>query len=277
MSRTRTRIANALLGVLVLGVLLLGVALVLVISYPQAARNLFVEAVSIHPSLVVATGRIDAASDAIIRRAEEGWEYRFVGTYQRLVGDPPERELPPRDAFPEEECLQCHPYFRERPLFSVVYFSHDAHAAEGLRCERCHVASGPARCVPPAMSGCGDCHEEVDRGDSCNMCHPYGSLFHGAALAGDREIGMQCETCHIPAVLTDGAREMGLPDFDEDPDTCQACHEPVFCSQCHPSGHPAAYSRRHAVEMREGEAIPVQCYECHSPAGCANCHSLRRR
>ncbi|MBS3974037.1 MAG: cytochrome c3 family protein [Actinobacteria bacterium] len=277
MSRARTRIINAAIGVLVFGVLFLGVALAFAISYPQIARTLFVDAVSIHPSLAVAVGRIDATSDAIIRRAGEGWEYRFVGTYQRLIGEPPERDLPPRDVFPEEGCMQCHPFFRERPLFSVVYFSHDAHAAEGLRCERCHVASGPNRCMPPAMSGCGDCHQEITSGNSCNMCHPYGSLFHGAALAGDREIGMQCNTCHIPTALVDGAKEMGLSDFDESEDSCRACHEPVFCGGCHPSGHPAAYSFRHAVEMRAGEAIAIQCYECHSPAGCANCHSLRRR
>jgi len=277
MSGGRVRITNVLIAVLVLAVLIVGVAVAFTAAYPQAARTLFTEVISGHPSLVVAFGRADALADSISRRAQEGWEYRFVGAYRRLTGEPSEPKPPPRDVFPEESCLQCHPFFRERPLFSVVYFSHLTHAANDLSCGRCHVASGPMRCVPPPMSGCGDCHTETARGGACNTCHPSGRLFHGAALAADREIGMQCVTCHLPRSLTDGAREMGLPEFDDAEETCIACHEQVFCGSCHPSGHPRNYVVVHATEFREGETDLVQCYECHSPTGCANCHTSARR
>lgn len=278
MSRTGGKRTNALVGALALLLALLGVALALVIAYPAASRALFVDAVTVHPSLTVAVGRIDALADAIAERAKEGWEHRFVGAYRALTSDPQTVTVDevPEDVFPERECAECHPYFRERPLFSVVYFSHESHAAQGARCDRCHAARGPTRCMPPAMSGCGECHRETSDGASCNMCHPYGSLFHGAALAGDREIGEQCVTCHPPALMTDGAREMGLPAFDTDPDSCRACHETTFCGGCHPSGHTATYARRHAAEMRRAEVTPMTCYECHSPAGCAGCHARRR-
>jgi|GEM_PF-1597637 len=279
MSQGRTRTLYAVAGILGLFALILGVALAMAIAYPKASRALFAEAVAIHPSLTLAVARVNEIGDALLLRAQEGWEYRFVGTYRSVIGVPVTviDEQEPHDTFPEQECLECHPYFRERPLFSVVYFSHESHAPGGSRCTSCHVLDGPLRCVPPKMSGCGECHIEVSDGESCNTCHPYGSLFHGAALAGDREIGTQCVTCHLPARLVDGAREMGLPALDAPQESCRHCHQSAFCGSCHPSGHQRTYARSHAAEMREGETTPTQCYGCHSPRGCVSCHSGIRR
>jgi hypothetical protein len=278
MNEKRFGLIDGVIGGLALLAVVLAVAVLLVHAYPQAADSLTVRAVSGRPWAVDGINYAGELADRVADRARGGWEYRFAGPSRKLAGfvASVEETVTPHDGFPEEECIECHPRFKERPLFAVVYSPHELHGENDVSCDRCHESSGPYRSRAPAMAVCAECHSQTGDCAQCATCHPPGSLFHGAELTGSGELGMQCETCHRPSVLVAGARHRGLATFDAIPGSCDACHEESFCDRCHPATHPAGYGSRHYVDFQLRTTSALECYACHLTGWCAmRCHAAR--
>jgi len=268
---------DGVIAALALVLLVTLVVALIAVAFPNSVEQIETRIIVDAPWLGEAVHQVRAAGAAVFGRAREGWEHRFAQPFRRLTGTQEPSvtptPTPPAPLFPEEQCEECHSGFRERARFSVVYFSHSAHQDHGIDCARCHDASGPGRCRVPPMAGCTECHQETEVSDGCVTCHPPGTVFHGAVLAADREMGMRCETCHSPDRLTEGAREHGVPAFDTDPASCNACHASSFCGRCHPAVHPRSYVAGHVADFQSRAVVHVECYRCHSPAGCARCHT----
>jgi len=278
MSDREFTVVEAIIALLVLLLVAALALFALAIAYPRAAEDLGARLASGRPWVATTAGDIMTATDRVLVRAQEGWRYRVARPIARYTGRPEPSVEPvveePVEEFPVEECEQCHPGFFERPLFSVVFAPHETHEAAEIGCERCHAAEGPERDRVPPMSGCGDCHAETQSMPGCLTCHPYGSLFHGARLAGDREIGMACETCHTEERLVEGARPRPVSDYDPSAEWCALCHETAFCDSCHPAAHPPGYGIGHIPDFKARRAWVPECHDCHLAGWCAmRCHA----
>lgn len=277
---TALRVLAAVLGLLVV---LTGAATVLAWTYPSAARSAYARMVVWNPGLSDVATPFARAAQAVVDRAQQGYEHRIAPL---LAGRRPGQEATrppapslPETGFPETGCDECHEGWRTRYAFSVVYMPHDRHAASGVGCSSCHAASGFARDVVPAMKGCAGCHAEAKDGSKkCGTCHPPGSLFHGAALAGSRTIGYECSTCHNPRSVSQAKARTSLPAFDRRVSACADCHSEPSCSRCHPASHERGYAHAHPRDMRTRKTTIGQCRRCHESSWCADrCHARRGR
>lgn len=279
------RIANAVVAMLALLLVMSLVVLALASSYPDVMSKMGAEFVGGQPLLGDALERVDSVAQSLGERARQGFEYRVSGPLRHVFkgGNQTTREPMSSVAvstFPISQCRRCHPDFETRPLFGVVYSPHDTHACEGIPCSRCHAAVGPRRDVAPLMSGCSRCHAQTrDGSGQCGVCHPPGSLFHGARYSGSRAIGQRCVVCHPPAALQGNARRhIGMPVLGSDIVTCSSCHRDAFCGRCHPPSHGSAIARSHPAQLRSRSLVQLECYGCHDPSWCAErCHASTAR
>ena len=275
--RGRVRSIDIALGSLLLLAVLAAVGVAFVRVYPEAARRIGLDVISWSPGLARPVGSTASAVSDGVTMVGARWEARVLGPIEALFAEESTTGPEPGAAgFPADSCLECHPYYESRPLFSVVYSPHQTHAAEGVPCERCHAASGPARDRVPQMAGCAECHAITGR-ENCGVCHPPGSLFHGSELAGERELGFECGVCHNEERLRAGARAHDMPRYSTDPASCVPCHDAErFCSSCHPAAHDPGYTRRHAADLRQARRSHTECWACHDARWCAErCHSGR--
>jgi hypothetical protein len=259
------------------------VLLIVLTAYPLVARSVTAQLYLLDPRLVELGGALGERTRTVAEHASAGYRYRIEPLFASLRSKQPPSKTATgskeeTQGFPAETCDSCHPYWRERPLFTKVYMPHALHAEKGVECSRCHDSAGPGRDTVPSMKICTDCHEQARSGSGkCGTCHPPGSLFHGAQLAGSREIGEQCATCHQPSRISRASRTKDLPGFDRRASSCGGCHTQQSCNKCHPASHASGYASRHFKDFRNRSVSLLSCYRCHESAWCASrCHSARR-
>jgi predicted CXXCH cytochrome family protein len=180
-------------------------------------------------------------------------------------------------------------------------FSHRAHQAAGVECQRCHDDVGSSKKVTmpdmPTEATCLDCHREMGVGAECAVCHQTlnretppadhqqaWDRLHGQAarepVAGERcfrcHQRTSCASCHEIEKPRDHnwtwrtfghGTEAGL-----DRERCAACHRSDYCVRCHQETAPQSH--------RGGWGSPADrhCLDCHlgeSASNCAVCHSAR--
>jgi len=190
-------------------------------------------------------------------------------------------EKPVAAGQPDARCGACHPGPPQRIVIPTpnLKFSHQAHAARGATCERCH---GDLRGVDlatrahlPRMSTCLECHDGRTAPATCGTCHPTqpggrlrtdfleGRLMPSGTLLGD---------AHDLAFRTGHARVAQAA-----PESCDTCHARAFCITCHAGVqkpldfHAGDYVRRHAGDARRAS---TDCQSCHRlQTFCTGCHS----
>lgn len=189
----------------------------------------------------------------------------------------------------EEDCtVRCHINF---PFDTNKRFSHLTHGPRrGFRCKRCHSddplpleTHGKLTLVP---GGCGKCHHNPSRFDSCDTCHkpvyfqmeykgiPFNHYKHAYA-----ENAIACSLCHSDLLTPKNQRE---------PFSCFTCHHvekpPLDCRVCHQDAFELKQSKRfegfrHKIHA-ETRHITKRCWTCHDKdtmkppetMDCQGCH-----
>lgn len=183
-------------------------------------------------------------------------------------------------------CATCHPGFvpgeataRVEIPIPNLKFSHQAHAARGIGCRRCHgrVAAGglATRADLPAMAQCLGCHDGRTARDNCSLCH--------LAAGGGRLVTTFASGELIPESGTFGTAHTALFAVSHENaahtagKTCQSCHAQSFCTDCHNGSmramrfHPPGYLGQHGQLARQGT---TDCTACHRlQTFCVGCHS----
>jgi hypothetical protein len=165
----------------------------------------------------------------------------------------------------EDECGTCHrqadnPEASPHPARNIV-FGHQSHLDRGTECTECHgaVATSTERSAEhmPTMRRCFACHDGVNVGDDCELCHADHITLvdihpldwrhqHGAKAALDRDWCAQCHReehycldCHRGDNLTGDIHDLnylythGL-DAKSKRIECMRCHDNrTFCNACH--------------------------------------------
>jgi len=185
---------------------------------------------------------------------------------------------------------------KEARLASMLRFSHEKHAAEGIECGDCHDGIEESKGLAkgrhiPTKETCQGCHEdEVEK--KCDLCHigadqqvklsrPQRKLHfsHAAHQERDKE---GCKGCH-PAALT--SRTPGQKLITDMAGCANRCHkadlEQLRCSKCHLDlerypikpvaalGHGGGFIKRHGPLAKD----PARCATCHDQTQCADCHA----
>ncbi|MBN2290721.1 MAG: cytochrome c3 family protein [Candidatus Glassbacteria bacterium] len=171
-----------------------------------------------------------------------------------------------------ESCGTCHsdtlnPRAVEQVTGYSPKFSHAAHLAKEVPCERCHagvsVSDSAASEHLPAMEPCMACHDGIQAEKACILCHehPRGKL----------------PVDHVfPAWKTQHGDDARL----DDAAACMLCHERNDCQQCHqgdnlfPRTHPLGFEFNHALEVRTARS---ECAACHEDRSfCLECHRMKQ-
>ncbi len=188
------------------------------------------------------------------------------------------------------------------PLWAAD-FDHDAHVEDyvGAECVTCHVADAPS--IIPAESVCLECHEQ-DLVNEVTLPEPYThgaawSLNHGSAAKG---LQTNCAACHEQNDCLDChkaglSHEMGeysnnminvhRSDFHvshplaarADQNSCNSCHEPQYCNECHDSwrfssGDIGSPSHRRTFDLGvDGADIDTIHAGIDNALACDSCHA----
>ena len=182
-----------------------------------------------------------------------------------------------------------------------VKFSHQTHAAKGLKCEDCHGNMGESTATGKqlafTMDTCLACHAKKYAKTDCATCHTKigkdwkpeshqmnWQRFHGQAARAQltEPIENRCSLCHTEQTCTTchkdqmpeshtalwRQREHGIA-ARVDRSTCETCHQSDACDTCHretePSSHRGGW----------GDPRDNHCLVCHFPLqneGCFTCH-----
>jgi hypothetical protein len=187
----------------------------------------------------------------------------------------------------EGKCGMCHiradkpgTYIKKEPY---LIFNHAKHLEKNDKCEVCHLTL-PAK---------GQLDKPVPPMKTCLGCHPHDQQFANG----------QCYACHLdlthfPLKPTTAFSHQGNFTRAHPPiarsvsASCDACHEQLFCADCHAARtrpmkpeelHPERVDRnfihwgdfltRHSIEARGNEAA---CQKCHTVSFCSDCHRKQR-
>lgn len=280
--RRPRRVADGILALLAFLAVLTAATLVAVRSYPTAAQRISVQIIAEQPWVAELGQSGWGLVVGIGRRVREGYSYRVrrpalaIAHLLDAAARPQASQVPSSTVgvWPSEfECDECHQGYWEEALFTMVYLPHELHAVRGVACSRCHVMNGAGRDAVPPMSSCSTCHQETRDARACDTCHPPGSVFHGAQLAGAPRIGRECSVCHPARRLQSSANVRVVSQLGGNEAPCTACHGRQFCAECHPPQHGGGYVSRHASMMRSHEVSPSRCWGCHAARWCAvKCH-----
>jgi hypothetical protein len=199
------------------------------------------------------------------------------------------------DVESDDNCELCHYEDTYEALIqseSQLLFSHKYHFTEqGMKCEQCH--QGFAE-----VDYSTDLKNPSPQMDNCFTCHNNISVASNA-----------CESCHISTVglIPEDHKKVNFSEkhgFSADEETCQMCHESVFCEDCHVSTNAfdnpnrlndfytpysphnfiddtkqQAITRVHDLNFRythgiEARSKSFECTTCHeTETFCAECHS----
>ncbi len=192
-------------------------------------------------------------------------------------------KIPPSPS-KQKDCQDCHdtdpaPKLPARARPFRLDFDHAAHLPRvNGDCKRCHAAppeAGATEVKPPSMAVCTACHNHnQDFAEArCTPCHRdlkgYATPQTAFVHQGDW-LRMHGQLAHPSA------------------ESCAACHDQTYCSECHSpqtaAGRPSIvfpervdrtfihrgdYVSRHMIEAG---ANPASCRRCHGPAFCQSCH-----
>jgi len=171
----------------------------------------------------------------------------------------------------DAQCLACHAkQIAGRVTAQGLTMSHQEVLAAGWACERCHgsVAHGGQAAGFRArydMDACLECHSQNPRDiDACSTCHVEG----GESRREDLET-------RTPWRVTHGAgwRHMhGMGNLK----TCQACHAPAKCVECHHMQvpHPLTFKKTHGRDVLARDTGRADCVVCHQGSSCDDCHGI---
>jgi len=183
----------------------------------------------------------------------------------------------------DKACKECHDsdpdiHVPVRTAPFRLHFDHKAHLARVKDCRTCHqklTEAGDTEAHAPPMGACTSCHNHQTDFDTarCTNCHKdlKGYLPRTAyAHQGD------WLRTHAQVAKTSG-------------ESCSACHDQTYCSECHASQTVAAlpatifpeevdktfihrgdYVSRHDTDAH---ANPASCRTCHGSAFCSACHT----
>ena len=188
------------------------------------------------------------------------------------------------------ECTKCHgaatPAPTPWPQARLTAFSHKKHGDMGMacagchgdlshvdlaternmpsmaQCQTCHSAGSKSALAAPSQSACTSCHER-DGSGRMRTQFPEGQLrpeHIGVGLAHTADFARM----HASSARSDGA-------------TCNTCHSPESCTDCHagrtkPHGvHAGDVLRTHGVDAK---LAAQNCASCHrTESFCAPCHA----
>ncbi len=221
-------------------------------------------------------------------RASESGDDAMEQALYDFYGAPPDEEEESTPEEPENDCSLCHPGWREgqddaiQPILlptANLRFPHKTHLDEGIECATCHGVLDATDLATvenlPKMAVCLQCHNDhVGRQGGCFNCHltgPDGRLRQvfptGELRPGPSPLGIDHDAGWILSHARAGRMERA---------TCEACHSPEFCVDCHDgtykpfSIHPADFVNTHQVAARQGS---MQCAGCHRlQTFCVTCH-----
>ena len=172
------------------------------------------------------------------------------------------------------ECVRCHPDYATKRKFNV-YMNHPLHAELGLQCETCHPQNIHPNPPRPLESTCAECHDEVNRRQSCGMCHPPGSLPHFYMFGAPKQSVVQCDVCHPKNTFgnTHPSSKIHGTFTGVDRTQCLSCHQSSNCQNCHSVQHPSNWVQVHGKST--GLSGATSCTQCHTIEWCSDrCHAI---
>lgn len=116
----------------------------------------------------------------------------------------------------------------------------------------------------------------TDRRQDCSTCHT-------ASFCANCHMGAKPQSHERPNFVVrrvDEARQAksghALETLRKGAQSCQTCHAPSFCANCHgtPMPHPPNFVARHVQEARKDMALCRRCHNWNEPK-CYRCHSER--
>lgn len=206
----------------------------------------------------------------------------------------------------EQACAFCHTregyeiLERTNILDEENQFSHQAHEAAEVTCDKCHANPDRGALATAALKPfCMDCHGKVDpKLNECGVCHTKINretipqfrgevrIQHDAPVIWQNIHGQEsrvnpqyCALCHDQAQSCDACHQTNPPDNHTvtfrrrthglqatwDRQRCAACHEEDSCRRCHE--HTAPESHRGDW----GGNRNTHCIQCHYPPEKTNC------
>ncbi|MGM0575752.1 MAG: cytochrome c3 family protein [Myxococcota bacterium] len=193
-----------------------------------------------------------------------------------------EPKMPP-DAEPHETSrAQVHPETWEIPPPNLR-FNHKVHVDRGIGCTTCHQNMAALDLATrdnalPTMGTCLECHDGDTAPSECKTCHltnPDGRIDTTLQNQRLEPAGWYFGDAHDDDWLHDHANPARMR-----ADTCNACHAPKDCIDCHNGVkkplkiHPNNWILTHPVAARKNAP---NCSSCHrSQTFCVDCHQQTR-
>jgi predicted CXXCH cytochrome family protein len=171
-----------------------------------------------------------------------------------------------------------------------IKFAHAIHVAEqGIDCRSCHTKIDSSKLALddnyPAMTVCGDCHDEVNDEDKCGICHrnsaepsSYSEIKRAIQFSHTAHLTqkLDCSFCHNGI---DSSNQISVEDMPK-MSLCLDCHDNIKadsgCKICHSNQitlgdiHPVGWRNEHGDRAdTDGD----WCLGCHKQnSTCVECH-----
>ncbi len=272
-----------LIAVVVLGIF----ALVLAFMYPDATS-------SITRDVRAATSSGKSPTITFLRsattRAGNNIDFRIKPVADKIISlfasigiGPQESVEPPPKDFDANDCIECHENIFEQKGFANISIDHRLHAAQEIKCAKCHVDTKHPNPPSVVKNVCLVCHTKVGASIECDTCHTSGSILSVIPEEKTQEF-LQGSIVSAQSILPPGfgkPHPEWLEGKGEAP--CQSCHEvPDFCNRCHLVFHNriSDWKQVHGPRLLRQEYVMNVCWTCHAANWCAaTCHAnqLQRR
>lgn len=159
-----------------------------------------------------------------------------------------------------------------------IIFSHEAHIGAEIACVECH-DKVPSKAVAgrddyPTMDRCIACHEDREVSVECKTCHV--TTVSGRIQTEYASGQLKPSRYHLSAIHEgDFLRTHAVP-AQRDAQYCEQCHSKSYCLECHDGigrdvrYHPGDWISIHYIKAKKDD---VRCESCHRfQTFCLNCH-----